>query len=112
MNNLDLLDLPANLDQIALVDLGLVILHLVDKLDLADNLDRLPILGHEDFSLIHLLLQLDLSANLDLADNLDLVDLVDLVDKLDLAANLVNHKVLCLHQQQVMHLRVGFSHYL
>ena len=39
MNNLDLLDLPANLDQIALVDLGLVILHLVDKLDLADNLD-------------------------------------------------------------------------
>ena len=57
-----MLDLPANLDQIALVDLGLVILHLVDKLDLADNL--------------------------------------------------VNHKVLCLHQQQVMHLRVGFSHYL
>ena len=44
MNNLDLLDLQDNLDQIALVDLDLVILHLVDNLDLvilhlADNLD-------------------------------------------------------------------------
>ena len=49
---------------------------------------------------MHLLLQLDLPANLDLVDNPDLAD------------NLVNHKVLCLHQQQVLHLRVGFSHYL
>ncbi len=34
-----MLDLQDNLDQIALVDLDLVILHPVDKLDLADNLD-------------------------------------------------------------------------
>ena len=68
---------------------------------MADNLDLLMVLA-----LVHLV------DNLDLAANLDLVDLLDLVDKLDLAANLVNHKVLCLHQQQVMHLRVGFSHYL
>ena len=34
-----MLDLQDNLDQIALVDLDLVILHPVDKLDLAANLD-------------------------------------------------------------------------
>ena len=43
MNNLDLLDLQDNLDQIALVDLDLVILHLLDNLDLVDLPDNLDL---------------------------------------------------------------------
>ena len=81
---------------------------LVDNLDLLDNLDRLPILAHEDFSLMHLLL---LPVFLDLTDNLGLTGLVDQMEYLT-QDNLDNHKVLYLHQQQVMHLRVDFSHYL
>jgi len=43
VNNLDLLDLQDNLDQIALVDLDLVILHLLDNLDLVDLPDNLDL---------------------------------------------------------------------
>ena len=91
LNNLDKLDLVDNLD----------------NLDLVDNLDLLPTLAHEDFSLMHLLLlQVGLADNLDLADNL--------VDQMGYLTqdNLDNHKVLYLLQQQVLHLRVDFSHYL
>tara|TARA_B100000029_G_scaffold7092_1_gene7504 strand:+ start:962 stop:1243 length:282 start_codon:yes stop_codon:yes gene_type:complete len=77
------------------------------NLDLVDNLDLLPTLAREDFSLMHLYL---LPVLLDLTDNLDL-DLVDLMEYL-MQDNLVYHKVPYLHQQQAMPLRVDFSHYL
>ena len=95
LNHLENLDLSDNLDLAANLDL-IYLLH-------QDHL--LQIVDHEDFSLMHLLLQLDL------VDNLDLADLVDQMEYLT-QANLDNHKVLYLLQQQIMHLRVDFSHYL
>ena len=115
LRNLDLVD---NLD---LAD-NLALVHLADlpaNLDLAANLDLiyhlhqdhlLQILDHEDFSLMHLLLQLDLIVlvELGLVDNLDLVDPMEYL----MQGNLDNHKVHYPHRQQVMRLQVDFSHYL